>query len=160
MTTPTIAERSPWRWPAAATALVVVASHIPVTPMHLQEAPYIGWSFVALEVAMTVLAVALLVRDAPLVWWAAAVVSALAIGAYALTRSVPLPQVADDVGNWAEPLGVVAVAAEALLVVLVGGHDRPQWRRSWLARRSLGFAVVLLALGIVATGCAASAGVG
>jgi hypothetical protein len=158
MTTLTVPERSPWRWPAAAAGLVVVASHIPVTPMHLSEAPYIGWSFVALEIAMAVLAAALLLEDTPLVWAAAGVVPALAIAAYALTRSVALPQIADDVGNWTEPLGVVAVVAEALLVVLVIG--RHSWRRSWLARWPLGFAAVLLAMGVLATGCAASAGVG
>lgn len=158
MTTLTIAERSPWRWPAAATGLVIVAAHIPVTPMHLSEAPYIGWSFVALEVAMAVLAVALLLRDTPLVWLAAGVVPTLAIAAYALTRSVAMPQIADDVGNWTEPLGVVSVLAEAVLVAMVMG--RHSWRRSWLAERPFGFAAVLLAIGIVATGCAASVGVG
>jgi len=154
------AERSPWRWPAAATALVIVAAHVPVTPSHLSEAPYIGWSFVALEVTLTVLAVALVLRDAPLLWWAAAGIPALAIAAYALTRSVAMPLVADDVGNWAEPAGIVALTAEALLVALALGHNSPFWRRSWVTRRPLLFAAALLAVGVVAAGCAARAGVG
>src|SRR5690348_12370530 len=93
LTTLSMEERSPWRWPAAATGLVIVAAHVPVTPMHLSEAPYIGWSFVALEIAMVVLAAALLLRDTPLVWAAAGVVPVLAIAAYALTRSVAMPQI-------------------------------------------------------------------
>jgi len=153
-------ERSPWRSPAAATALVVVAAHVPVTPSHLAEAPYIGWSFVALEVALTILAVALMVHDTPLLWWAAVLIPALAIAAYALTRSVAMPLVADDLGNWAEPLGIVALTAEALLVALALGRNSPLWRRSWVARRPVVFAATLLVVGVVATGCAATAGVG
>ena len=110
-------ERSPWRWPAAATALVVAASHVPITAEHLTEAPYIGWSFVLLEVTAVALAIALAVRDTTVVWWAAATVPALAIVAFVLTRTVALPQIADDVGNWTEPLGIVALTAESLLVL-------------------------------------------
>jgi len=160
MTTLTMDERSPWRWPAAATALVVVAAHVPVTPSHLSEAPYIGWSFVALEAVLTGLAAALIVHDTPLLWWAAAVIPTLAIAGYALTRSVAMPLVADDVGNWAEPLGIVALTSEALLLALALGHRSPLWRRSWVARRPMLCAATLLAVGLVATGCAATAGVG
>jgi len=113
---------SPWRWPAAAAALVITASHVPVTAEHLSEAPYIGWSFVALEITGVVLAAALVLRDTRWVWWAAAVVPALAIVAYGVTRSVALPQIADDVGNWAEPFGIVALTAEAVLLAIALAH--------------------------------------
>ena len=39
-----------------------------------------------------------------------------AIVGYAATRLVAFPQLADDVGNWLEPLGVVAVVSEGVVV--------------------------------------------
>jgi hypothetical protein len=160
MTAPVRPERSPWRWPAAATALTIAAAHVPITPQHLSEAPYIGWSFIALEIAALVLAVALVTRDTPTVWRAAAVVPALAILAYAVTRSVALPQIADDVGNWTEPLGIVALTAEALLVVIAAAHGRRSWQASRLAASPVLVAGLLLTAGLVATGCAATVGAG
>jgi hypothetical protein len=42
----------------------------------------------------------------------------LAAGGYVLTRSVPVPGDAGDVGNWLEPLGVASLAIEAVVVIL------------------------------------------
>lgn len=150
------AERSPWRWPAAAIAFIVAASHVPITGEHLAEAPYIGWSFVALEVAALALAAALALRDVAVVWWAAAVVPTLAILAFVVTRTVALPEIADDVGNWTEPLGFVALAAEGSLVVLALAHGTVAWRSSPLASRPMLLGGALLLTGLVATGCAAA----
>ncbi len=36
---------------------------------------------------------------------------------YALTRLTAFPQLADDVGNWLEPLGVTSVLAETTVVL-------------------------------------------
>lgn len=150
------AERTPWRWPAAATALVIAAAHVPITPQHLSEAPYIGWSFVALEVAAVLLAIALAVRDTSTVWRAAAGVPALAIGVYLLTRSVALPQIGDDVGNWTEPLSFVALTAEVLLIAITAVHKTEAGRSNLdLPPRLL--AVLVLVLGLAATGFAAAA---
>ncbi|MDQ2788246.1 MAG: hypothetical protein M3Y73_00515 [Actinomycetota bacterium] len=41
----------------------------------------------------------------------------MAIVGYIGTRSVAFPQLADDVGNWLEPLGIVAILAEAVVVI-------------------------------------------
>jgi hypothetical protein len=40
------------------------------------------------------------------------------VAVYAATRLVAFPQLADDVGNWLEPLGVVSVLSELAVVVL------------------------------------------
>lgn len=154
--------RTPWRWPAVAAALVAAYAHVPITRQHLHEAPYIGWSFVALEVSLTVLAVLLVVRDVLAVWWAAAVVPALAIVVYVLSRSVGLPQIADDKGNWTDPLGVVAVLFEALLVgcavkVCAGRATRDPEGPGWLPVAGSG---VLLVVGVVAVVRAVAAGGG
>jgi hypothetical protein len=110
--------RAVLRWLAALTLLATGATHIPVTPEHLEEAPYIGWLFLALTVVSFSLALLVLETDHPLIWTASGVVCALAVGAYLLSRSVALPQIGDDVGNWLEPLGVAAIAVEAATVVL------------------------------------------
>ena len=112
-------EGSAFRLPAAACAVVAAVAHVPVTGEHLAEAPYIGVLFIGLEVTLLAVAVVLVVADTPLAWTVAGVVPALAVVAYVVSRSVGLPQIGDDVGNWTEPLGVVSVVFETLLLLLV-----------------------------------------
>jgi hypothetical protein len=50
------------------------------------------------------------------VYLAAATICGLTIIGYAATRLVPFPMLADDVGNWLEPLGVVSIVAETVVV--------------------------------------------
>jgi hypothetical protein len=116
--------RSPLRWPAALALVIAGAVHIPVTPEHLEEAPYIGYLFLALTVVCFLLATLVLAADTSGVWALGGVVTALALGAYLLSRSVALPQIGDDVGNWLEPLGVAAVVCEGLTVTLAGAALR------------------------------------
>jgi hypothetical protein len=61
----------------------------------------------------------LLLRPSLLAWEFTGVVCALAAGGYVLTRSVPVPGDAADVGNWLEPLGVAALITEGLVVIIV-----------------------------------------
>jgi predicted membrane channel-forming protein YqfA (hemolysin III family) len=131
------------------------AAHVPITSEHLSEAPYIGWAFVALEIASIALALALVTSDTPLTWWAATVVPALAITGYVVSRTVGLPQIDDEVGNWTEPLSFVALSAEALLIVIAGAHRAGSWHRSRLVARPVLLSGLLLLAGLVATGCAA-----
>lgn len=110
--------RSPWRWPAALALLVAGAVHIPVTPEHLEEAPYIGVLFLALTVACLVLAIAILAFDVPAVWLLSGAVSAAAVLAYLTSRTVALPEIGDDVGHWLEPLGMAAISTETVTAVI------------------------------------------
>lgn len=109
--------RSPWRLLAAIGAVTEAAAHIPVTEQHLTEAPYIGVGFVLLTVAGFLLAVLLLTADTPVVWTSTLVVSALALLGYLLSRSVGLPQIHDDIGNWTDPLGEVAIIGDAIMLL-------------------------------------------
>src|SRR5262249_54877894 len=108
-----------WRAVLIAAALITTATHVPITEDHFEEAPYIGVLFVLLEIAGVALAVLLARRGDRRRYLAAAAVGGLAILAYVLSRSMGLPEIGDDVGNWVEPLGIVALTAEATL--LVGG---------------------------------------
>lgn len=107
------------RWPTVVALLLAGGAHIPVTPEHLREAPYMGAMFVAFTVVAVAVAIAVALRgsaSAPFV--AAGIISAAAIGTYCLTRLVALPQMSDDLGNWGETAGVIAIASEAVVVAL------------------------------------------
>jgi hypothetical protein len=110
--------RSSLRWGVAIAAIIAADAHIPIIPDHLHEAPYMGTLFVLLTVTCVGLAAVVLVHDVPLVYAAAVTVCGLAILGYAATRTVAFPQLADDVGNWLEPLGIVAICSEATVIGL------------------------------------------
>jgi hypothetical protein len=110
--------RSPWRWVGAVLLLVTAGTHVPLIPEHLEEAPYVGALFIALAVVGVALAVLVVLWDTPLAWVASGVVTLLAVLAFLLSRTVGLPEIGDDVGNWTEPLGFPAVGAEVLTVVV------------------------------------------
>ena len=105
------------RWPLAAAALVAGGAHLPVIAEHLEEAPYMGILFIALTAACFTLAATALVVDSAAVYAAASVTCGLAVLGYAATRLVAFPMLADDVGNWLEPLGVASIVSESVVVL-------------------------------------------
>jgi hypothetical protein len=107
-----------WRVVAAAAAATVAAVHLPLIGPHLTEAPYIGIGFMLLSVAAAVLAVLLLVADTRPLWRGTLLVAALALTAFLLSRTLGLPMIQDDIGNWSDPLGIIAVLAEAAMVAV------------------------------------------
>ncbi|WP_051478431.1 hypothetical protein [Arthrobacter sp. H5] len=104
--------RRPLRGLAVAALVVAGAAHIPVIPDHLLEAPYIGILFILLAAGSFVLAGVLFFHDVVAAYVLTAVVMALALVAYVISRTLGLPLIGDDVGNWLEPLAVVSVIAE------------------------------------------------
>ena len=109
---------APLRWPLAGAAIVAAVAHIPVISPHLEEAPYMGVLFIVLTGACLILAAAALVYDSPAVYAASALTCGSAVLGYAATRLIAFPMLADDVGNWYEPLGVVSVLSESAVVLL------------------------------------------
>jgi hypothetical protein len=108
---------STWQWPAAASLSATAAIHMTLVPDHLREAPYAGALFIALSAAALTAAMLLSATDHELVWLAAGALSLGALLAYFLSRSVGLPSLSDDIGDWANPLGLAAVACEALTLI-------------------------------------------
>ena len=106
------------RTATAVCALVAGASHIPLISEHLHEAPYIGWSFIALVIGSVTVALGLLLRDSRRVWALAAVLFGAAVLAYLVSRTIGLPQIPDDVGNWTEAESFPALTAETVAVIL------------------------------------------
>jgi hypothetical protein len=116
--------RSPSQWCASFLLLVAAGTHIPLIQGHLEEAPYVGWLFIALSVVCIALAVTVLFVDHVGVWLLSAAVCFAAVVAFLASRTVGLPQIGDDVGNWSDPLGPPAVASEVLMVALAWLHLR------------------------------------
>ncbi|MBB2891579.1 hypothetical protein [Flexivirga oryzae] len=107
--------------PLVALAAVVAAlAHIPVIKPHLTEAPYMGGLFILLTTACLVLAATLACHDAQVVYGLSVLTCGLAVIGYAATRLVAFPMLSDDVGNWLEPLGIVSIASETVVVVSAG----------------------------------------
>jgi hypothetical protein len=112
--------RSPLRFPAAVLALVAAFAHVPVTREHLVEAPYIGGLFILLTASFTVLATVLLLSDSAAAWTALGVGCALAVVAFLVSRTLGLPQMSDDVGDWLNPIGLVSILTETATAALAG----------------------------------------
>lgn len=115
------------RWPArilgALLALAVSVIHVidqegfpgTKTPHYVQVGYWL------LELAGVVVAVALLtpaVRHLRPTWLLAAGVGLGPLAGYVLSRSVGMPHYTDDKGAWLEPLGVVSMVVELVLVLL------------------------------------------
>ncbi|MGI8411120.1 MAG: hypothetical protein ACR2LV_00970 [Solirubrobacteraceae bacterium] len=93
--------------------IVIAAAHVALVPAHLREAPYAAVLFIALAGACLMIAVVLIACDTRSVWASAGALTSAAALAYVFSRSVGLPKLGDDVGQWLDPLGVVALTCEA-----------------------------------------------
>ena len=129
------AQHSPLRWPALLLLMVNAAIHGYLAPMHLIEAPYIGTLFIALSAACIVLAGLLSFLDNVLVWAATGAMSLLALVAFLVSRTIGLPQIRDDIGNWTDPLGYPNMVVE-ILTITVALVVLRSWRQPAPARAS------------------------
>jgi hypothetical protein len=106
------------RWTVIVGLLIATVAHLPVTPEHLDEAPYMGALFIAFMISAFAVASALAVAPSHSWYLAAALLCAAGIAAYIATRVIAFPRLRHDVGQWAEPLGLVSITAEAVVVAL------------------------------------------
>lgn len=119
---------SQWRWPTATALAVTAGIHIALVPAHLREAPYAGALFIALSATALVIAILLVACNHRLVWLGAGALSLTALLAYVVSRSVGLPSLADDLGDWLNPLGVAAVLCETAAVLICWHALSHGWR--------------------------------
>jgi hypothetical protein len=107
---------------AAGALLAVAVSVIHVSDQGgltaLKDPAYLGYGYWVLEVAGVVCAVLLLTRAGSMRWLLALGIAAGPLIGITVSRSVGLPDATDDIGNWFEPLGMLAMAVEATLVAL------------------------------------------
>jgi hypothetical protein len=109
---------NPIRWAVIALLFVASMAHIPVIPEHLDEAPYMGILFIAFTLAAFGVATAMAANPSRNWYLATIALCTAAVAAYVATRLVAFPELADDVGAWTEPLGIVSVCAETAAVML------------------------------------------
>jgi len=79
---------------------------------------YVQILYYLLEVAGVVAAALLLTHYVRRGWALALGVAAGPIVGYVLSRGPGLPNYSDDIGNWAEPLGVISLIVEGILLIL------------------------------------------
>ena len=84
---------------------------------------YVGVGYYVLEATGVLCAVLLLpaggrLRIAPLGWLVAAGVALGPLVGFVLSRGPGLPDYSDDKGNWTEPLGLISVGVEMVLLAL------------------------------------------
>ena len=128
------------RWVGAAALIGVAVVHVLDLPNQLHGALYITAGYVVLIAASAVLAVRVARGPSSWDWGLATIVTAVAVIAYVLSRSVGLPLDSGDIGNWAEPLGIAALLAEGS-VLLIATRRQPLLARSttptWSVRRPM-----------------------
>jgi hypothetical protein len=98
--------------------VTVAAIHWAQVVPAIRDAPYLGTAFLLLTLACIGLAFGLLISDSAVAWISVAVVSGMTIAGYIFTRTVSSFFDDQDVGNWSEPLGMVALLVETLLISL------------------------------------------
>jgi hypothetical protein len=105
-----------------ATAIVglggVALIHLLDAPATFQATPYKGWLYVGLIFGCVATAMTLAARSDTRAWTAATLFPLGAIAAFVVSRTVGLPQSADDIGNWSEPLGLASLFVEGSVVAL------------------------------------------
>jgi hypothetical protein len=100
---------------------VIALVHTLELPDALDETLYLGLLFVLAAAGALALAIALSRTGDRRVWLAATALPALILLGFVLSRTSGLPSATEDVGNWREPLGLVSLVAESLLVSLGAG---------------------------------------
>jgi hypothetical protein len=105
----------------AATGLITMGViHAVEIQGELGGAVWLTVGFILLAAAGPLAGVWLLVQPTVPAWVFAGLVCLLAALGYMATRSFGVPGDHDDVGNWLEPLGLVALITEWLVVILTG----------------------------------------
>jgi hypothetical protein len=86
---------------------------------HVDHAAYLAALFCALIVSVSLVGMVLaLARDPSRAWLAGGALAAGTIVGFCISRTVGLPDIGDHVGEWEEPVALLALAFESILVLL------------------------------------------
>lgn len=104
-------------WAGIALILVTGLVHLVEVPDAFEEATYKGILFAANFIAAVIAAIGIW-RGERWGWGLALVVAVGSLIGYTLSRTVGLPQLPAEPDEWLEPIGVVSLLAEGMLVVV------------------------------------------
>ena len=90
---------------------------------------YVQTLYYLLEIAGVVAAALLLTRLARSGWLLSLGVAVGPILGYVLSRGPGLPDYTDDIGNWTEPLGIISLLIEGILLILAATSLRTSRHR-------------------------------
>ena len=90
--------------------------HFRDIPGKLGETPYLGWLYILLVAGCAAAGAWLLSSHWKNGYVLGLLISAGAIIFFVLTRTTGLPNATGDIGNWAEPAGVISLILEAAFV--------------------------------------------
>lgn len=110
------------QWLGAGLILAVGIIHLYLVPEEYEEAQWMGYLFAANFLGAVIASVGIR-RDAAWGWVLGLVLAAGSIGGYILSRTSGMPGM--EVEEWPHPLGLLALAAEAIFIALVF------WRKPW-----------------------------
>lgn len=124
-----------WAVPAAVGLLAVAVVHAVDGANSLTDQVNIAVLELALVTACAPLAVVLLTRPVRVFWHAAGGLCSAALIVYLASRTVGLPGSSEDIGNWGQSLGVLAMLSELAVIALAAlvlrsqaGHDSDRRR--------------------------------
>lgn len=116
-------------WLAMIAALGVIVSQLLDVPAAWHEHPLVGAIEVFEAVLFAVLAYIWTTTSARWAWIVGGLVSLVALGGIIFTRTVGIGGGKSDVGNWGEPVTVIAMVSYVLMIVAAILHLRSHARQ-------------------------------
>ncbi len=97
--------------------VVVGLIHLIEAPEYLEEATYVGVLFL-ISVLLAFVSAFGIYRGTRWGWMLGVLVAGGAFVMYVVSRTLGLPGLEEDVGNWLEPAGILSLIVEGLFVLL------------------------------------------
>ena len=96
--------------------IAIAIIHVLDLPSKWAEVRYLGFGYIGVIIASLILAERVIRKPSSLDYFATAALSASVLAGFTITRTVGLPGAMDDIGNWLEPLGLVSILVEAIVI--------------------------------------------
>jgi hypothetical protein len=94
----------------------IAAVHVLDLPGKWTETRYLGFAYLGVIFASLVLMEKVITRGSRNDLFLSAGLAASVIGGFVINRTVGMPGAMDDIGNWLEPLGLLSLLCEGLVV--------------------------------------------
>lgn len=106
------------KYPSLVLLAVIGWVHLKDIPDKLTETPYMGWMYILLVAGCAAAGAWILSSHWRFGYILGSIISLGSILGYTLTRTIGLPKATEDIGNWTEPAGIIALLAEAAFLII------------------------------------------